>query len=380
MKSKMTKAISVALVISLLLCTFVACNSTEKQDYEKEFEVEVKTETTTTEPVYELAEDVNPLTGIANLSEGAKGKRPVAIMIANTPEAGSQWGMMTPDLTIEGLIEENKMGMMWVYADYTKIPNQVGPIAPADSSFADIAQDMNAIYVHWDGETSEDIDNIDGAKYNGTYFFHDSSKSLTTEYQRATSQSYISSAISIIGYQMSHDLKDYAPYRVAVDGAKLPISELKGKIQFLSLTFTESIVYNFLYNDEDKLYYNSINGVPVTDEKGNQRAYRNVVYLIVEMKIEDGKVEWVFDNEKSLHEKWGGASISDGVGQQIYWRIDSETRQLKIYNADKKPLELNPGNTWIGFVPVANRKLTHKCADRSKCSVCQQEQTTEEQN
>ena len=98
------------------------------------------------------------------------------------------------------------------------------------------------------------------------------------------------------------------------------------------------------------------------------------------MKIEDGKVEWVFDNEKSLHEKWGGASISDGVGQQIYWRIDSETRQLKIYNADKKPLELNPGNTLIAIVPDANRKLIHKCADRSNCSVCQQGQSTEEQN
>ncbi len=374
----MIKAISVALVISLLLCTFVACNSTEIQDYEKDFDVEIKPETTTTEPVYELAEDVNPLTGIANLSEGAKGKRPVAIMVANTPEAGPQWGMMTPDLTIEGLIEENKMGMMWVYADYTKIPNQVGPIAPSDSSFADIAQDMNAIYVHWDGETSEDIDNIDGAKYNGTYFFHDSSKSLTTEYQRATSQSYIQSAISIIGYQMSHDLKDYAPYRVAVDGAKLPKTEKKGKTQFLSLTFAENIVYNFLYNEEDKLYYNSINDVPLTDEKGNQKAYRNVVYLFVETEVVDGKVKWNFGKEGVYQEL--GASITDGMGQQIFWKIDSETHQLKIYDAIKKPLELNPGNTWIGIVPIANRKMIHKCADRSKCSVCQQGQSTEEQN
>ncbi len=378
MKSKMMKAISVALVISLLLCTFVACNSTETQDYKKEFEVELTTETTTAEPVYELAEDVNPLTGLANLSEGAKGKRPVAMMIANTAEAGPQWGMMTPDLTIEGLVEENKMGMMWVYADYTKIPNQVGPIAPADESFADIAQDMNAIYVHWDGETSEDVDNIDGAKYNGTYFFLDNTKNQKLEYQKATSQSYIQSAISIIGYSMSFELKDYAPYRVAVNGATLPKTQKKGKTQFLSLTFAENIVYNFLYNEEDKLYYNSINGVPVTDESGNQRAYRNVIYLIVEMEIEDGKVKWNFGKEGVYQEL--GASITEGMGQQIFWMIDSETHQLKIYDAVKKPLELNPGNTWIGIVPIANRKLLHKCADRSRCNVCQQEINKEGQN
>ena len=347
----MIKAVSAVLVISLLLCTFAACNTSETENYEKEFDVELKKETTT-ELVYELPEDVNPLTGMANLSEGAKGKRPVAIMVADAPEARPQWGMMTPDLTVEGLIGEDKMGMMWVYGDYTKIPNQVGPIAPANDGFAELAQGMNALYIHWDGETGEDVDSIDGGMYQGTYFFNDSSKNQALEYQRATSKAYIESAISTIGFEMSFETAEYAPYQIAFEGGEFSRtyddnSGLCGKI---TIDFLENLIYSFQYNKDSKCYQQYINNELVVDENGNPRGFDNVIYLFVKTETVNGEVKWVLDTEER------GTYVSRAYGQRIMWKVDSETGALKLYDTDgETPLIINSGNVWLGIVPNGSK-------------------------
>ena len=347
----MMKAVSVALVITLLLCTFVACNSAEtKADFEKEYDVEVTKAPTTTEAPYELAEGVNPLTGLENLSESAKGKRPVAIMVADSSQTTPLGGIMTPDLTIVSLVEENKVGTMWVYADSTKIPNEIGPIAPAHEGFAGLAQDMNAIYVHYDGETVEGVDNIDGAKYNGKYFFPDETKYQESEYQAVTSQAYIESAISIIGYSMSCETKDYAPYHVGVKGETIPQAGEGGVATSVKATFSKDIVYSFEYNEKESVYYQYVNGQPVVGANGEKAAYTNVIYLYVNIKYDNnGKAVWDFGKADMLND---AAYISEGYGQNICWCYDSETDRLVLMNQNgSKILKINPGNVWIGIRP-----------------------------
>ena len=340
MKSNLIKAISVALVISLLLCTFVACNSKEKTvDYEKEFEVEVTQAPTTTEAPYDLAENINPLTGLENLAESAKDKRPVAIMVEDTPTKVPA-GIMTPDLTIVSLVEENKVGTMWVYADSTKIPNEIGPLAPSHEGFAGLAQDMNAIYVHWDGETIEGVDNIDMSQYNGKGSSDDTK----------TSQAHIESAISIIGHSMAYEVKDYAPYRVGVKGETIPQAGDGSGAPSVKATFTKDIYYTFTYNEKDSVYYQYVNGQPIVDANGVQVAYTNVIYLYVNMKFDDnGKAVWNYGKADILNE---AAYISNGYGQNICWCYDSETERLVLMDQNgNRILKVNPGNVWIGIRP-----------------------------
>ena len=170
MNRKLIKATSIVVALSLILCLFASCNK-EKANYDKTSEVIMNTEKPKVEEAYEIPDGANPLTGKLNLAESAQDTRPIAIMVADSPEVSPQWGILSPDLTVEGLIAEETMGMMWVYADHTKIPDQVGPIASANESFANLAADMNAIYVHWDGEYGEDVDSINGSQYQNTYFY-----------------------------------------------------------------------------------------------------------------------------------------------------------------------------------------------------------------
>ena len=349
MKEKLIKAISVILALSLIMCLFASCGNNEAE-YNKTHEVEMNTENPKDEEKYEVPDGVNPLTGKTDLTKEAQDTRPVAFMIANTPEAGVPWGLSTADFVIEGLISEEKMGMMWVYGDSTKIPDKIGPIAEADDHFAKLAKDMNAFYVYWGNESAEKTDNIDGVKYQSTYFFWDNSNSENYEYQRATSKKLIQSAISQLGYSKALESRDYAPYHVAVEGGKLPhtSSEFSGPCSAVTIDFTENLVYNFQYDKTNGVYNKFINEEAVVDEGGKANGYKNVIYIFVPIEFVNGKAQWKYGAEGR------GSYVSNGIGQRIYWKIDSETKRLALYDFNYNPLIVNPGNVWLGVVPDGN--------------------------
>ena len=100
MKNTIVKVISILMALSLTMLTFAACG--EKEEFEKTDSTSSTTETTTEAP---KPTNINPLTGVADLSETAIGARPVAVMVENSPAARPQWGMSTPDVIIEGVVE-----------------------------------------------------------------------------------------------------------------------------------------------------------------------------------------------------------------------------------------------------------------------------------
>ena len=181
MNKTLVKVISILMVLSVVMLSFAACGDDE--GYTKADATESTTETTTEAP---KATNVNPFTGEATLSDSAIGARPVAVMIENHPDARPQWGMSTPDVIIEGMVEGGITRMMWLYADVSQMP-KVGPTRSARHDFVEIAAGMNAIYAHWGGSGQANglyaygalskygIDNIDGMKYSGKYFKRDTS-------------------------------------------------------------------------------------------------------------------------------------------------------------------------------------------------------------
>ena len=65
----------------------------------------------------------NLLTGWANLSEKAIGKRPVAVMVNNVKAALPQYGISQADIIFELPVEGDLTRLMAMYADYTKVPD-----------------------------------------------------------------------------------------------------------------------------------------------------------------------------------------------------------------------------------------------------------------
>lgn len=367
MKKNIIKVLSVVMALTMLMLTFGACKNGD--EYEQTGDVSTTNgEEATTGKENELPKNVNSLTGKADLSESAIGARPIAIMVENTPAARPQWGLTTPDVVIEGVVEGGITRMMWIYADATDIPSKVGPVRSARHDYVEIAKGMNAIFVHWGGSNEKGftlayptiknlgVNNIDGMTYSGTYFFRDTTRSTSSEHRGCTSGENIQKAIAKIGYSTKQTVSNWQPFDVAVDGTEAiwGDSSVTGPCSSITITFSSGYVHTFKYDKDSKKYVNYLNNKVMTDgNNGKQMAVENVIVMytpITTLNTSKGHKEWNMEITNGE-----GCYVSNGVGQKIYWKKDGKSGALKFYGINGKELTVNPGQTWIGVVPQENR-------------------------
>lgn len=363
MKKKIIRTISVLLAVVLLISSFAGCqlfgddkNSGDSWDEQ-----------------YDMPDGVNPMTGRADLSEESQGSRPVAIMVENSPAARPQWGITTPDLIIEGVVEGGITRMMWVYADAEKIPEKVGPVRSARHDFVEIAAGMNAIYVHIGGSDGSKVnlnlayqaienlkvDNIDGTKWFDRYFKRDTTRQTAIEHRAYTTKDYIKKATERFGYSTKQTLSKWTPYNVIVeDSTELQYDKsVSALCSEIKVTFSGGYKYTFRYNEEDKRYYNYLNDKIVTDGNNqNKMAVENVIVLYSEvttLDTKEGHKEWTLEETRGA-----GIYISEGVGQRITWIKAGQSAPLTLIGSNGKKLVVNTGQTWMGIVPKSNSQYT----------------------
>lgn len=134
------------------------------------------TEALSTEPA-----NVNLLTGLPTLTDGAIGKRPVAVMVNNVDAALPQYGISAADLIFELPVEYDLTRLMAVYGDYTQVPD-VCSVRSCRYYYPILAVGFDAVYVHWGIDptiatetiNSMEIDHFDADYYGtGKYFGRD---------------------------------------------------------------------------------------------------------------------------------------------------------------------------------------------------------------
>lgn len=108
------------------------------------------TEALSTEPA-----NVNLLTGLPTLTDGAIGKRPVAVMVNNVDAALPQYGISAADLIFELPVEYDLTRLMAVYGDYTQVPD-VCSVRSCRYYYPILAVGFDAVYVH--GELTRPCD------------------------------------------------------------------------------------------------------------------------------------------------------------------------------------------------------------------------------
>lgn len=362
MKNSIVKIVSIIMALSLVMLTFAACNDEPNYEPDENQTTESTTESTTEAPPANL----NPLTGKADLSDSAIGARPIAIMIENSPSARPQWGMSTPDVIIEGLVEGGITRMMWLYADAEDIPDKVGPTRSARHDFVEIAAGLNAIYVHWGGSgrtdstlaygaiKNYDIDNIDGMTYSGTYFFRDQTRNVSSEHRGYTTGSSIQKAISKLGYETKAEDNKWMPFKVLVDGQRMPYGDASGNCSSITFTYSSGYKRTFKYDAENKTYDVYMNSTLCKDGSTSETvSVDNVIIMYCGTSTIDSKG----------HQEWDLTSgdavfVSNGYGESISWKKDGKTSALKFYGKDGQELTINKGQTFIGVVPEKNRGLT----------------------
>lgn len=349
-QKKITKWLSVLLCLAMTATLFAACG----KENPEEAQTTVASETQTAAPV---STELNPLTGEALQNKEAIGKRPIAIMVENSPQARPQWGLSTPDIVIEGLAEAGITRMMWLYSDVNNIP-KVGPTRSARHDYVELAESLDAIYVHFGGSPyaydaikRDKVQDIDGVKADGQYFKRDTSRKVSKEHTAYTKGEWLAKAID--KKDIRTEIKEKAANPFHFVSAKRTLAG--GACKNISVTFSQNYKHTFKFNESDGLYYNHMNADEMKDANGKTMAVSNVLVLYTSVSPVQGSSKGHVDWDLS---KGVGVYVSNGTYQNIQWSKGGPSAQLKLMDENGKPLELNPGKSWIGFVPTAQKGNT----------------------
>jgi len=307
------------------------------------------TQTPTTQ--VETVKPTNPLTGASGLSDTAIGKRPIAVVVENSPSARPQWGLCSPDIVIEGVVEGGITRMLWLYADVNSIP-KVGPMRSARHDFVEMAEGFNSIFIHWGGSTfaydaikARKVTHIDGM--DGKYFYRDKSRAVSSEHTGYSNGESMAKAIKDKNFNTQIDSAYSAPFTfVEKDAPRTPAG---GACQSVSFVFSSSYKHEFKYNAAEKLYYNYMNSKPMVQDGGKQMAVTNTIVLycpVAAKGTSSGHMEMDLTGGTGLY-------ASNGSQEAITWKKGGPSAMLRLFAADGTELLLNPGKSYIGFVPAA---------------------------
>ena len=296
----------------------------------------------------------NPLTGL-KMNESAIGKRPVAIMVENTPPARPQWGMddpnYAPDIILEAEVEAGITRTMWLFSDFTSLPEIVGPIRSARPPYVVFSQLFDSIYVHWGQSdsagryvgaseiiTQNGVNNINQLQYRGRVelFGRNRERNVAIEHTGIVYTKNLPKAIEEYGYRTELDMSKYTSLDFTDEPVKVSDTACNELIAQIS---SRSWTKHWKYNSSDKLYH--------TDDFNNNLTRQNIIILFdtTEYITKPGAS---FSYCNYLFEGGDGKLASQGTVMDIKWSIDKG--KLLLQDLDGNVIKLNRGKTWIGWL------------------------------
>lgn len=304
-----------------------------------------------TESVKEAA-NLNLLTGIADLTDEAIGKRPVAVMVNNVTPALPQYGVAQADIIFEILVEGDETRFMALYADYTQVP-KVCSVRSCRKYFPAISEGFDAIYIHWGGvdEVLAYADSLGTVRYNGIY----NDGKLFARDQDRRNAGY---ALEHTGYFDGTKLADV----LVKDNVRLDIEADKSTTAFTFHPVGEIVTptgdactiatinfggakATFTYDTSTNTYLKQHNGKAQIDGVTNtQLAFTNVFVLEANVSIDTNGVHKLID--------WTGGTgyyISNGAAQKITWSKANEQSPIILFDENGNELSINRGKSYFAI-------------------------------
>ena len=289
--------------------------------------------------------------------------RTVGVVVENHPAARPQWGMddkyFAPDIILEGEVEGGISRMLWIWADYNKMPYMVGPVRSARPPFVRFSEFFDAMFVHWG--MSETGGGYTGADY---YFWNDGVNHLDGMYYESSgpfgrnwSSGRSSEHLAVVyGGILPSYLESYfntarRPERTTElsfyrdkepRGPKASCQELDVKFSRISGST------HWSYDSKTQKYY-------TPSFKTN--ASRDNLLILMDTTYYVTKVSTTYCNYNFA----GGDAYlaSCGAVENIKWRVENGKlrlyRNVPVKNADgtettvEETVSLNPGKTYIGW-------------------------------
>ena len=309
------------------------------------------------EPEEETPANQNLLTGVPDLTDGAIGKRPVAVMVNNVSYAMPQYGVSQADIIFEIPVEGDATRFMALYGDYTQVP-KICPIRSCRYYFPALSQGFDAFYVNWGIDDSIadylealDLDQIEGITNTGGLFGRDQDR-LNQGYSLEHTGYF--DGTKLVSYIESQGLRTDLK-----EDKKGPAFQFNGLEEQLKPEGSDctSVQINFgaqssqfTYDPEKKVYLKQINGENQVDAKtGEQLAFTNVFVLETDISVRDsvGHKEIDWDGGPDFV----GYYVSNGGVQKITWSKDynNESSYLRFYDESGQEISINRGQSYIAL-------------------------------
>lgn len=228
-----------------------------------------------TDPVETSEVPHNAITGETEedgYDTAASDKRVAAFVVENAPDARPQWGLddenYSPDMVVQGEVEGGITRTLWLYADYTKLPAQIGPTRSARPPFVKFSELFDSIFIHWGMSHSSDnyvgastifnrdhVDHINQMTYGGDVelFGRDSSRGVSAEHTGVIYGDKVEEAIKEEGFR--EEPEDYT--KLYFNDTAQPVSD-KSAVN-VNVTYSERAFEStaWVYNEEDGKYHSS---------------------------------------------------------------------------------------------------------------------------
>ena len=348
MNKYIKRFLALGMSATMFLSVFSGCGKGEQLTQET-----TVAETTTEKEI--VLTDYNRLTGLDDLSDEAKGKRPVAIMINNIKQSLPQYGIADADLMFECEVEGGITRMMAVYADYTKVP-AVCSVRSCRYYFPILAHGLDAVYFCFGSNPTLGtptlerikIDYFDGNVNNDSLIFA-RDPNRVGRYDREHT-AFLKGEILP---EVFKKYKTRTDYRDGKDNYIFSFRD-EGVIKSagdkncdkVNLAFSNKYYSTFTYDAEKKVYLKQHNGSTHIDSAtGEQLSYTNVFALETEVKP--------YGSTPLVQIDWKGGTgyyISAGGVKKIKWSKKNEKAGIVIKDMDGKEVKVNAGNSYIGIL------------------------------
>ena len=334
------KWLSVLMIVFLIAVMFSGCG---KKVEVSNAEPEV-TPTPTVQPTPEPPKGSPcPLTGM--LVEDAEDLklRPIAVMLDNEYNARPQSGLLDAEIVYEIPVEGNITRYMAVY--HHNPSDKIGPVRSARPYFIDKAMELNAVYVHCGGspQALQDlvtlkVDTLNDLK-GSPCFWRSTDRKMPHNLYTST--------------KLMREVMESNKFNNKTVPEYFKFSEellnLDGKnTRSISFNYSKNYTVGYEYNEKDKLYYRTINGIRLKDKESSKDiATTNIIVEKTTAKVLDkvGRLE------VSNLGKDRGYYLTVGKLIEIEWSKSSRSAKTIYKDLKGNEIIMNKGTTWIQVVP-----------------------------
>ena len=319
-------------------------------------------------------------------------KRPLAIMMENTPDALPQYGIENADIVYEAMVEGSITRLMGIFENYKDV-DRIGTVRSCRPYYVYFAREFNAFYAHY-GQvvyavpilqlpSTCDVAGLpygeDGQNYTlnvGSAAFY-RSDDRPAPHNVCTNYDMIQDVVKSSGWNTDYSSGYEGHYQFAGDGQEVNLENGQiAKVVIPGFTYNHA---RFDYNESDKLYYRSEFGdAQIDGTTGNQLAYKNIIIQECPSTMFDDHYLWT--DPTGAGEGGSGWFITNGRAEKITWQkeywsaddpIETTVSSAKVsfdvrecdfnvtryYDAEGNEITLNQGKTFVEVVRTQDDPL-----------------------